>query len=377
MTRDKSILYTSSALLAAALLCILLFAGEGGRWIAAVFWIFATVAFCLLVKKRSILFIHKKQVFWLLTLIGVLSLTILYLSGLHFGFERSTVPFSKLSLVKYILPITVSIVCSELVRCVALAQKKTLVGVCVYVACVLCELLCLPTSVMLVQGFNQFMDVVGMTLFPAVTANLLYHYLGARYGPAPNIAYRLLITLYPYVIPYAPALPDPILAFSKLGAPLLIYIFLRALYERRVRIARQKKRNAVFYVVSVCAVLASVAFVMLISCRFRFGAIVIATESMTGEINVGDAVIYERYEKQEIQEGSVIVFEREHTQVVHRVIRVERINGQTRYYTKGDANESPDSGFVTDHEIIGITNFKIAYIGYPTIWMHELFAVRL
>ena len=40
--------------------------------------------------------------------------------------------------------------------------------------------------------------------------------------------------------------------------------------------------------------------VMLISCKFRFGIIVIGSGSMTGTLNVGDALIYERYEEQKI-----------------------------------------------------------------------------
>ncbi len=36
---------------------------------------------------------------------------------------------------------------------------------------------------------------------------------------------------------------------------------------------------------------------MVVSCRFRYGTLVIGTGSMTGTINKGDIIIYERYEK--------------------------------------------------------------------------------
>ena len=112
---------------------------------------------------------------------------------------------------------------------------------------------------------------------------------------------------------------------------------------------------------------------MLISNQFRFGAYVIATESMTGEINKGDIVIYEKYEDHDIEKGQVIVFEKNNSVVVHRVENIENINGITRYYTKGDANEDSDSGYITKGDIIGVVNYKLPFIGYPSIWIRSLF----
>ena len=117
-----------------------------------------------------------------------------------------------------------------------------------------------------------------------------------------------------------------------------------------------------------------ISIVMLISCQFRFGALVIATESMTGELNKGDAVIYERPEENEVQVGQVIVFEKDGSLIVHRVADIERINGINRYYTKGDANEDIDAGYILDVNIKGIAELKVPYIGYPTLWARALFS---
>jgi signal peptidase len=115
-----------------------------------------------------------------------------------------------------------------------------------------------------------------------------------------------------------------------------------------------------------------VAIAMLISCQFRFGAIVVATESMTGEINKGDMIIYERYDGQHIEEGQVIVFLRHKSRVIHRVVEIERIGNEVRYYTKGDANDDRDAGYVTKEDIVGLTDLKLAYVGYPTLWLREI-----
>ena len=116
-----------------------------------------------------------------------------------------------------------------------------------------------------------------------------------------------------------------------------------------------------------------VSIVMLISCQFRYGILVIATESMTGEVDKGDAVVYEQYKNQIIEEGDIIVFKVNDSLVVHRVVEIERVNNINRYYTKGDANSFIDVGYITDSNIVGVTHFKIKYIGYPSLWIRSLF----
>jgi signal peptidase len=94
---------------------------------------------------------------------------------------------------------------------------------------------------------------------------------------------------------------------------------------------------------------------------------------MTGELNQGDVAIFERLVDQPVIEGQVIAFEKDGTVIIHRVADIQTINGITRYYTKGDANEDLDAGFILRSNIIGLVNFKIPYIGYPTIWIRNIF----
>ena len=53
-------------------------------------------------------------------------------------------------------------------------------------------------------------------------------------------------------------------------------------------------------------------------------------------------------------------------------MRIENINGEKRYYTKGDANPDEDYGYRVDSDIVGLTDLKVAYIGYPTLWLREM-----
>jgi signal peptidase len=94
---------------------------------------------------------------------------------------------------------------------------------------------------------------------------------------------------------------------------------------------------------------------------------------MTGELNQGDVAFYRDLDDSPVVEGEVIAFEKDGIVVVHRVVDIQTINGIARYYTKGDANEDMDAGYIHRSDIIGHVTYKIPYIGFPTIWLRNLF----
>lgn len=378
MTRDRRILfsdkrtvYVFSLCLLALLLLFLFFPLGNGRIACAALLLPAAVIASVFIKKRCMLSIRKRTVLLIMSVMGLLYITLYYLTGVAYGLYYALVRLSVSSFFHYILPIAAVIVSGEMLRHVLLSQDTRLSSVTAYLICFLSEIL-IDANVGGSSSFHQLADILGYTVFPAITSGVLYQYLSRRYGIYPNISYRLLITLFPYVIPYSSQLSAAIYSFARLVIPLLIYGFIHALYEKRERQTARKRIRWTYVVVTVAVLLAS-SFVMLISCQFKYGLIVVATESMTGEINKGDAVLYRRYESDPIEEGQIIVFERNKTKVIHRVVDIQNIDGVLRYYTKGDANEKNDAGYVTDAEIIGLTDHKIPFIGMPTVWIRDMF----
>ena len=124
---------------------------------------------------------------------------------------------------------------------------------------------------------------------------------------------------------------------------------------------------------TTCMLAITTLIIMLVSCQFKYGILVIGSSSMAGNINKGDAIIYERYDGGLINKDEVIVFQRDNIKVIHRVIDVRVVNDEYRYYTKGDANMQRDDGYVTAKDIIGTTDLRIKYIGYPSLWLRDIF----
>ena len=153
----------------------------------------------------------------------------------------------------------------------------------------------------------------------------------------------------------------------------MIYLVLEKLYSKNdYSIGRNEKKKELFG--NTFLIVISALLVMLISCQFRYGIIVVGSGSMTGTIDKGDAVIFEKYDNQEIQVGQVIIFDYNNIQTIHRVVDIQKVNGEYRYYTQGDANSRKDDDYRIAEDIYALVDLRVKYLGYPTLWVRDLFS---
>ena len=345
---------------------------DTGRYAAAIITLaYAGFAFYFL-KKMPMSSVHRRAVLFIVSLMAVLYVAAALLSGFRFGFFLADVPISFRSLYTYILPFATTIVATEIIRGALLGQKGKASWIFAYAIGLLSEVL-MQTTFAHVTSFNRFMDLAGMALLPAATAQALYQYTGKHYGALPAIVYRLIVTVSPYLIPIKSGIPDSLASFIALLVPPIVLFLLRLFYGKSVKTAEKKRLGKWLYATIASSLLFVISFIMLISCEFRYGLLIIATESMTGELNKGDAAIYEQYTDQFIEEDDILVFDKDGRVTVHRVIDIARVNGKNRYFTKGDANDDADYGYITDESILGVVEGKLPYFGYPTLFLRELF----
>ncbi len=370
MTIDKKKLYMLSSVLAPAFLLVCFVTNAVMRRFGLTVVVGAAlITVLLLIKKQTARSIQKKQVSWVLPTFGFLGILLLYIMGTVFGYYKVTINFY--TFLYWVLPFALIITGSEIIRSRLLMQDNRTVNVLSVVAFVICDVAMLYETLPF-ASFKFFVDFMCGIVFPCIASELMYTYVSRRYGATPVIIYRLLMTLYSVLIPIQPSIPAALLSFLKIVFPIMAIMFLGMLYERK-KSGFSRKKNRIQAVAASFVIVIMTVFIALVSCQFRFGLLVVASESMTGSIDKGDAIIYEEYDGQIIEEGQVIVFEKNRTVYIHRVVDIQKIDGQTRYYTKGDANDSVDTGFVTIENVIGLTDVTIKFIGYPTLWVRELF----
>ena len=375
---------TKLILLEILLMISFFFALFASRIIARYIVAFILLAVFLILKKnyrvKSNEYIYEKQVTILMVLFALVYIAIFYGLGLHFGYVHTLYPLSIMTFLKFILPFTLIIVFNELVRKSLLSQdvKITIKGRKISLSSTFTLLITIFVDMILYVGvynletLDNFLRVVGYVVFAAISSNLLFQYLTPRFGPKGIIIYRLITVLLLYIIPFEPDMFILFRAFMRMVYPFIIYLILENTYAKASLALsyRQRKRNIWTTGITLIAL---VLFIMLVSCQFKFGIVVIGSRSMTGTINMGDAIIYERYDGGEIKQGQVVMFFDGKNRIIHRAIKIRNVDGEIRITTKGDANSTPDKGYRTPSDVMGLVRLRVKLIGWPTIWVHRLF----
>ena len=141
VTKDKRVLYIVTTIVFVSLL-VSLFVGEGvSRVATAIMLIPLTAITCLLIKKRAIYSVSKREVLLLMAVMGVIYIVLNHMSGIWFGYGKALSFRSTQVLLKYVLPITAIIIAMEIIRSGLLAQKNQVVGIVCYLSCVMADML--------------------------------------------------------------------------------------------------------------------------------------------------------------------------------------------------------------------------------------------
>ena len=132
------------------------------------------------------------------------------------------------------------------------------------------------------------------------------------------------MTLYEFVIPVVPNVFIYLRCFLRILYPYILYLIIEVLYSKSAFVIALKEKRRDNIITGVLLVVMTL-IIMLISCEFKYGLLVIATGSMKGTIDIGDAVIYESYDNQKINEQQVIIFKKDKMNVVHRVVDIKEV----------------------------------------------------
>mgnify|MGYP002625896123 FL=1 len=332
-------------------------------------------------KRKYKKSLYEREIVLLLLGFAILYVALFYLIGLIFyTFSKQTTLFGIQSLFQNIIPIAIIIITSEITRNILLIQDGSikirnkqidLSKVITFTNMVLIDLI-VYRGVYNLQTLNGFLGLIGFIVCASISCNLFYNYTSKKYGYKGIIIYRLITSLYVYIIPVIPNMYIYFRSFLRMTYPYIMYLILEFSYVKdKYVVPFREKRNSVLQISSILVVTALIA--MLVSCQFRYGIIVIGSGSMTGTINYGDAAIFESYHGQKIKEGDIIIFKKDKLRLIHRVINIQKVNGSLRIYTQGDANDYVDEGYRSIQDVMGIYHFKISYIGYPTLFINDLF----
>ena len=371
MKKDKIIFYLLESILILFLIFTLFVKNMFNKLLIAIVILVIDIILRKIFRKKSIKSVSKAiQVKQIMILLAIIYIGLFYFVGIFIGYSKSLTILNLKNIINYVIPIILIVYCTEDIREYCLSDEYKFSKSLTLIWTVMIDMIIYANTIN-IDSLNIFLRMIGYIVFSSISCNLLYNYVSTRYGKEPIIWYRLITILYAYIIPYSTNMYMYMRTFIRMLYPFIIYVIIEYTFAKKdyATVKKQRKNNLVMYsILIVCMTL----YVMLISCKFTYGTLVIGSGSMTGTIDKGDAIVYKNT-KGKIKVGDIIVFEKENIRVVHRVVEIVKTNGQYKYFTKGDANENEDSGYITDSQLKGKVLFKIKYIGRPTLWINDVF----
>ena len=296
-----------------------------------------------------------------------------YLSGLFFGFARTENYYNVSGLIKFVIPLILSIILKEILRYNIIMKSEgnkllTILSIILFIV--------IDFSIYF-NGFYNKHDTfifIALTLLPSISTNILCSYITYKVGYKPNIVYSLIINLYQYLLPIIPNPNEYIVALIRFLLPIILAYRLSAIFKLtdEEELERNYRKISIFSLVIPITIVT--VLVYFTSGYFKYSTIAIASGSMEKEISKGDAVIIKKIgnKYEELEEGQVIAYNYNGVIVVHRIIKILKNDGEYFVYTKGDANHNPDNYVVEQEMIIGTVKFVLPFLGMPTVWLNEL-----
>ena len=216
------------------------------------------------------------------------------------------------------------------------------------------------------------MEIIAQNLLPLIAKNILYSYTAINSNYLPAVIYEIGTNLYLWLSPILPNAPWIMVSIIDSVIPLILFLYIRYeknkkdIFRTKEKIINSNPRNIIPLV--ICIILA-IWFAIGI---FPIKPVAIATGSMEKELYVGDVAIIKKCKANDIEEGDIIEYQMDGYTVIHRVTKKTQKNGRFTFITKGDSNDNEDLQPVTQEQIIGKVIFKVRYIGYPAVWIHNL-----
>lgn len=337
-----------------------------------IIWLIFCIITYLLTRGEKSRYKEKSDKVQTIFIIVLIYLMIYFSSGLVLGYVRSPYSHSLIGIFQNIFTFLTVIVFQEYIRTVLVGytRKRKYLFILIVVLFTLFDLNFYHIFDYFKSGESAF-KYVSSIVFPTLVSNCLFTYLAVKAGTLANIAYRIPISLATLVLPILPDFNWFLKGITESLLPLFIYIFINRIEEEKIVHRRRHKSHFR----ELPSMLVFLILIFFIAGFFTYKPISIMSNSMANLIQRGDVVIVEKIHSTDLLDvQDIIEYQLEGESIIHRIIEIKiKEDGTKVYRTKGDNNNTPDQKWVDPNQITGIVRLKIPKIGYPAVWMNEMF----
>jgi len=302
------------------------------------------------------------------------------LLGFKLGFLSSGYKLGFTHLFKIALPMIIILVLEEILRYQFIEKGRYSKAVIIFVTIYMILLDSLiGSSLYNLNTFQNWFEFAASVFFPSIMKNILLTYIAYHYGYKPNLIYRFVMEISMYYLPIVPDIGNYLNSILNIMFPfcLLMYFISYTLaieFHPKDLEEKQEKNKKLRIATQTMIIIILLISVALMSGMFKYYFLVVGSGSMEPNIKVGDMILVEKtkeYDKLKI--GDVLVYKSNDLVIIHRIIDIKKENNEYIFKTKGDNNDTVDAWDVLERDVIGKSNLRFPVIGYPAVWLNEMF----
>ena len=222
-------------------------------------------------------------------------------------------------------------------------------------------------DVCLLNPFRYIEELV-LIIILSIEKNLLLN-RNVVHGYKNNLLYVFVLEIIPCVLSF-PSLSNYLYVIIITILNTVLYLLLLTPNRKKEMEVVDRFRRKSVILIEVILILFVVITIALVSGLFKYSMSSIASNSMYPSLKKGDAIIVKKLNDKEMGDlkvGDIIAFRDGDFIITHRIIEIK----SGYYTTKGDNNNIKDVTKRKKDDIIGIVEFRIPYIGYPSVFVSE------
>lgn len=319
----------------------------------------------------------RKNLYETIIIIMMIYMIIYFISGLFFDYVYSPYDHSLLGIIKNIWGYIFVIVFQEYIRNYLLKEHRGklwyIVIMLIFIAIEL-NYKTLNNNLVSAEAIFKYCSSI---IIPVICHNVLANYLVFKSDYKSSIVYLVSLKLLTILLPIYPNLDWFISSLYEIILGIILYAVTTDFYEKKVLRKRDKRNNRSYMVTYIPYLILIVFVVFFMGGFFKYRPVAIISNSMYPHIKRGDVVISEKITEKDLKTiklDDIIEYKLGGASVVHRVVAIDLDKkGNLVFITKGDNNSNIDDEKVNGNQIVGRILLKVPYIGYPTIWVSEIF----
>ncbi len=237
------------------------------------------------------------------------------------------------------------------------------------------EQIALTQSSGLGSGADLVRSVVGVVI-PALVTSFLLTYLAISSGLASTLTFQLGVVAMTILPPFIPHYDWYMQGVTVILQALAVYVIVDKTNTRRADMPRHRQHfRTIKRAYNIMSTVTMVGLLVFMTGVFSYKPLVILSNSMVPVFSRGSVVIIEKVnDPMDVQEGDIVQYQALGHTITHRVVAIDAASdgsGERVFTTKGDNSPSNDPP-VQGSQLLGIIRSQIPYVGYPTVWLHDL-----